>query len=99
MVLGLVGTIAFASGSTAKAFGMVLLGMMSGLVGTDVTSAAVRYAFGYQFLSDGIDFVIVAMGLGDFPCYDTADARVHDAAGRLSMAKDALEGVSAKKGL
>lgn len=63
MVLGLVGAVALASGSATKAIGMVLLGMLFGLVGRDVTSGVVRYAFGTQSLSDGIDFVVIAMGL------------------------------------
>jgi len=63
MALGLIGAVALSSGSMAKAIGMVLLGMLFGLVGRDVTSGVVRYAFGTQSLSDGIDFVIIAMGV------------------------------------
>ncbi len=63
MVLGLIGAVALSSGSLVKAMGMVLLGMLFGLVGRDVTSGVVRYAFGTQSLSDGIDFVIIAMGV------------------------------------
>lgn len=63
MVLGLIGAIALAHGSMIKAFGMILLGLLLGLVGTDVTSGGQRYTFGLSELFDGIDFVAVSMGL------------------------------------
>jgi putative tricarboxylic transport membrane protein len=63
MVLGLVGSIVLAQGSLLKAFGMVVLGLLLGLVGTDVTSGAARFAFGQPELADGINFVVVAMGV------------------------------------
>ena len=63
MVLGLVGSIVLAHGSLLKAVAMVLLGLLLGLVGTDVNSGRERYTFGIPALSDGIGFVPVAMGL------------------------------------
>ncbi|WP_102958165.1 tripartite tricarboxylate transporter permease [Mangrovicella endophytica] len=63
MVLGLIGAIALAHGSMIKALGMILLGLLLGLVGTDVTSGGQRYTFGLSELFDGIDFVAVSMGL------------------------------------
>jgi putative tricarboxylic transport membrane protein len=39
MILGLIGAVVLASGSLLKAFGMILLGLLLGLVGTDVNSA------------------------------------------------------------
>jgi putative tricarboxylic transport membrane protein len=42
---------------------MVLVGLLLGLVGTDITSGAQRYTFGLQQLADGVGFVVVAMGL------------------------------------
>ncbi len=63
MVLGLVLAIVMASGSVLKALGMVFLGMLLGLVGTDVNTGNTRYTFGIGDLFDGIGFVIVAMGL------------------------------------
>src|SRR5512137_1144054 len=61
MVLGLVSAIVLASGSLAKAIAMVLLGILLGLVGTDVNSGLPRFTFGISELADGIGFVIVAM--------------------------------------
>src|SRR5215475_3202362 len=63
MVLGLVASIVLAQGSLLKALGMVVLGLLLGLVGTDVTSGTARFAFDIRELSDGINFVVVAMGV------------------------------------
>ena len=46
MVLGLVASVVLAQGSLLHAIGMVLLGLLLGLVGTDVNSGAQRYTFG-----------------------------------------------------
>ncbi len=66
MVLGLIAAVVLASGSLVKAIGMILLGLMLGIVGTDVNSGLQRYTFGLPELSDGIGFVVVAMGLFAF---------------------------------
>jgi putative tricarboxylic transport membrane protein len=63
MVLGLVTSVVLAQGSLLHAIGMVLLGLLFGLVGTDVNSGAQRYTFGIAELADGIGFVVVAMGM------------------------------------
>jgi putative tricarboxylic transport membrane protein len=63
MVLGLVGAVVLAHGSVVKAVAMVVLGLLLGLVGQDVTSGASRFTFGLPELSDGIGFVTIAMGL------------------------------------
>ncbi|MBM4339500.1 MAG: tripartite tricarboxylate transporter permease [Deltaproteobacteria bacterium] len=63
MVFGLIGSVVFASGSVIKAVGMVVLGLILGMVGTDVTSGTHRFSFGISELADGIGFVPLAMGL------------------------------------
>ena len=63
MVLGLVASIVLASGSLLHALGMIILGLLLGLVGTDVNSGTARYSFGVPELADGISFVTVAMGV------------------------------------
>jgi TctA family transporter len=63
MVLGLVGSIVLAHGSVLKAVAMVLLGLLLGLVGTDINAGVERYTFELAPLGDGIGFVVVAMGL------------------------------------
>jgi putative tricarboxylic transport membrane protein len=63
MVFGLIGSIVLASGSMIKAVGMIVLGLLLGMIGTDVTSGVQRFAFGIPELADGIGFVSLAMGL------------------------------------
>jgi TctA family transporter len=66
MVLGLIGAVVLASGSLLKAIGMIILGLLMGLIGTDVNSGVARYTFDVPQLSDGIGFVSVAMGVFGF---------------------------------
>ena len=63
MVLGLIASVVLARGSLLKAIGMIVLGLVLGLIGTDVNSGAQRYTFGVPQLMDGIGFVVVAMGM------------------------------------
>jgi putative tricarboxylic transport membrane protein len=63
MVMGLVASVVLASGSLLRAIGMILLGLLLGLVGTDVNSGVPRYSFNAPELADGINFVVVAMGM------------------------------------
>jgi len=63
MVFGLIGSVVLASGSMIKAVGMIVLGLLLGMVGTDITSGAHRFVFGIPELADGIGFVSLAMGL------------------------------------
>jgi putative tricarboxylic transport membrane protein len=63
MVLGLVAATVLAHGSLTKAIAMVVLGLLLGLIGTDVNSGVLRFTFDVPELSDGIGFVVVAMGM------------------------------------
>jgi len=63
MVLGLIGAVVLASGSLIKAIGMIVLGLLLGLVGTDVNSGVARYSFDIPELTDGIGFIVIAMGV------------------------------------
>jgi TctA family transporter len=63
MALGLVASIVLAHGSLLHAFGMIVIGLILGLVGTDVNSGALRFTFGWPELADGVGFVTLAMGL------------------------------------
>lgn len=63
MVMGLVASIVLSRGSLLKAMGMILVGLLLGMVGTDITSGVRRFNFGVYALSDGIGFVPVAMGM------------------------------------
>ncbi len=66
MVLGLVGAVVLASGSLVKAIAMIVLGLLLAQINTDVISGAARYSFDIPELSDGIGFVVIAMGLFGF---------------------------------
>jgi TctA family transporter len=63
MALGLVASIVLAHGSLLHALGMIVIGLILGLVGTDVNSGALRFTFGWPELADGVGFVTLAMGL------------------------------------
>jgi putative tricarboxylic transport membrane protein len=63
MVLGLIAAVVLAHGSVVKAIAMIVLGLLLGLVGTDVTSGVERFTFGLPELADGLDFVVIAMGV------------------------------------
>ncbi len=63
MLLGLVASIVLAHGSVLKALGMIFIGMLLGLVGTDVNTGNARFTFGINELFDGIGFVPLTMGV------------------------------------
>ncbi len=63
MILGLIGAVVLASGSLIKAISMIVLGLLLGLVGTDVNSGVARFSFEIPELTDGIGFVVIAMGV------------------------------------
>lgn len=66
MVLGLIAAVVLAHGSIIKALGMVVLGLLLGMIGTDINSGAARFTFGIPELSDGIEFAVIAMGMFGF---------------------------------
>ena len=63
MILGLIGAVVLASGSLLKAVAMIVLGLLLGLVGTDVNSGVARFSFDIPELTDGIGFITIAMGV------------------------------------
>ncbi|UJW82680.1 tripartite tricarboxylate transporter permease [Hydrogenophaga sp. SL48] len=63
MIVGLIGAVVLASGSLIKALAMILLGLLLGLVGTDVNSGVARFSFDIPELTDGISFIVIAMGV------------------------------------
>jgi TctA family transporter len=94
MVLGLIGAVVLASGSLVKAIAMILLGLLLGLVGTDVNSGVARFSFDVPELTDGIGFVAIAMGVFGFAeIIANVEKREHrevftDRVGRLWPSKD-----------
>jgi len=63
VVLGLVISIALASGSTLKALAMIVLGLLLGTIGQDQFTGIPRFVFGIPELYGGLDFVSLAVGL------------------------------------
>ena len=63
MLMGLVSAAVLAHGDMVKSLAMVVLGLLIGIVGTDVNSGMARYSFGIPELTDGIGFTVVAVGL------------------------------------
>jgi TctA family transporter len=63
MLMGLVTAAVLAHGDMIKSLAMVALGLLLGVVGTDVNSGMARYSFGVAELTDGIGFVVVAVGV------------------------------------
>ncbi len=66
MVLGLIAAVVLAHGSLVKAIAMIILGLLTGLIGTDVNSGVARYSFDMPELIDGLNIGTVAMGMFGF---------------------------------
>ncbi|MEA2938739.1 MAG: putative tricarboxylic transport rane protein [Alphaproteobacteria bacterium] len=63
MLMGLVAAAVLAQGDMVKSLAMVIFGLLLGIVGTDVNTGVQRYTFGITELSDGIGFIVVAVGV------------------------------------
>jgi TctA family transporter len=63
MLMGLVAAAVLAQGDMMKSLAMVAMGLLLGIVGTDVNSGVQRFSFGINELSDGIGFIVVAVGV------------------------------------
>jgi TctA family transporter len=63
MLMGLVGSAVLTQGDAVKGLAMVVVGLLIGLIGTDVNSGLARYAFDVPELVDGVGFTVIAVGL------------------------------------
>ncbi|MCF8167645.1 MAG: tripartite tricarboxylate transporter permease [Rhodoferax sp.] len=63
MILGLIGAVVLASGALLKAIAMIILGLLMGMIGTDVNSGVARFSLDIPELTDGIGFIVIAMGV------------------------------------
>src|SRR5258708_14520602 len=63
MLMGLVAAAVLADGDIIKSLAMVAFGLLLGIVGTDVNTGVQRYSFGVPELTDGIGFIVVAVGV------------------------------------
>jgi putative tricarboxylic transport membrane protein len=63
MVLGLLAAAVLGQGSPVRGIMMVVLGLLLGIVGTDLNTGTYRFVFNIPQLADGISLVAIAMGL------------------------------------
>lgn len=63
MLLGLLAGGTMAKGSALKGVAMTLVGLLIGIVGTDVNSGIARFTFGFTELTDKVELVALALGL------------------------------------
>ncbi|MEQ1954851.1 tripartite tricarboxylate transporter permease [Mesorhizobium yinganensis] len=66
MFVGLIASVLVCQGGMLKAVAMIFVGLLLGIVGTDVYTGIARFSFGQPELRDGVNFVVVAMGLFGF---------------------------------
>jgi putative tricarboxylic transport membrane protein len=66
MIFGLLAATVLARGPVLKAIGMILFGLLLGMVGIDASSGEERLTFNAIELFDGIDFVVIAIGVFGF---------------------------------
>ncbi len=90
MLLGLLSASTLSSGSPLKGVAMVLVGLILGVVGTDVNTGTMRFTLNIPELQDGLSLVALAMGL-----FGVAD--VLSSAGRLGQGTSVIDsGVTMK---
>src|SRR3982074_2627978 len=63
MLMALVAAAVLAQGDMLKSLAMVVIGLLLGIVGSDVNTGVQRFSFGATELSDGIGFIVVAVGV------------------------------------
>jgi putative tricarboxylic transport membrane protein len=63
MLLGLLAGATMSRGSPIKGIAMTVVGLLVGVVGTDINSGAIRFAFGFVELNDRVELAALALGL------------------------------------
>jgi putative tricarboxylic transport membrane protein len=63
MLLGLLAGSTLARGSPLKGVAMTVLGLMLGIVGSDIETGAERFTFGLSQLDDGVELIALALGV------------------------------------
>lgn len=63
IVFGLISSVVLAHGSIVKALGMIVLGLLLGVVGTDMYTGAKRFTLDIVELGDGFNIVAIAVGI------------------------------------
>src|SRR5918995_5949348 len=63
MLMSLVAAAVLAQGDMIKSLAMVAMGLLLGIVGTDVNTGTQRFSLGITELTDGIGFIVIAVGV------------------------------------
>ena len=63
MLLGLLAGATMSRGAPLKGVAMTIIGLLLGVVGTDVNTGTMRFTFGITDLDDGVELVALALGL------------------------------------
>src|ERR1700686_4745992 len=63
MLLGLLAGATMSRGSPLKGVAMTVIGLLLGVVGTDVNTGTMRFTLGITDLDDGVELVALALGL------------------------------------
>ena len=99
MVFAFVTVAAVLGASTVRGLAMLFLGLLFGLVGIDDQTGQMRFAFGVPELMDGIDVVVLAVGLfavGEALYVAAYQSRVpEDAREDVGVADDVARGLAA----
>lgn len=77
MLLGLLAGSTMARGSPLKGVAMTTVGLLIGIIGTDVNSGVARFTFGFEELQDNIDLAALALGLFGVADFLVSVNRVH----------------------
>ena len=86
MLLGLLAGSTLARGSPLKGIAMTTLGLLLGMVGTDITTGVDRFTFGVPDLSDGVEIVALALGFFGIAEFLKSVNRIRPmAAGRVKL--------------
>lgn len=92
MMVGLLSAVVINQGSIVNGLIAITIGLLLGVVGTDVNSGAQRFVFGISSLEEGIGIIVIAMGL--FGVGDILSSGASSGAGR----KDSLDASGRKEG-
>ncbi len=98
MMLGLLAGATLAKGSAFKGVAMVLVGLVLGVVGTDVNTGVMRFHFGILELSDGLQIVALAMGLFGIADFLKNVNRINSSAKVIGGGKITMKSMRPEKG-
>jgi TctA family transporter len=77
MMLGLLAGATMSRGSPLKGVAMTVIGLLIGVIGTDVNSGALRFTFGFTELSDRVELVALALGMFGVADFLRSVNRIH----------------------